>query len=257
MKLVPVALVAAIAATPTLAATIGLGGTPRANQGIESGRSGVTHERFNTIGSPTTCGQQTGNAAYDFTDGNGPSASGSFAYVSGRVLNRNEPPGRNATVETVVNTSCYLVVTRFQSDDFAPLTINSGGAPVQYLGFYWGSIDEYNRIELFDGAGDEIAIDGIADPAGISGTAVANLLGVALYTSQYVELRFGALEDFRQIVFSTSNRAFELDNLAFSEAAQPATLVADDVTNPITVPAPATALLFGLGLVTLARRARR
>jgi hypothetical protein len=83
-----------------------------------------------------------------------------------------------------------------------------------YLGLYWGSIDSYNTLNLYNGSmlvgtvsGDQVGAPANGDQA--SGD-----------TNRYVNISSDALFD--RVEFVTTNPAFEIDNIALTAAVAPA-----------------------------------
>ncbi len=115
--------------------------------------------------------------------------------------------------------------------------VDFGGPTYNYLGLFWGSVDEYNKIEFLN--------NGVVVPGGtFTGTAVlspnpANGNQSAPSTNHYIN--FYGVPDFDAVRFTSlggfggsSPFAFELDNLA-------------------VIPAPGALLLGLIGLGTLRR----
>lgn len=128
------------------------------------------------------------------------------------------------------------------------LTVGGGsGAAVvadkayQSVGFYWGSIDTYNAVSLYDSLGKLIARFTGADIPPANGDTSSGA------TNRYVSYTLDAgslISGIRAIVFESGSNAFELDNVAFGT--RPGT--------PAPVPEPATMGLFALGLGAMGRR---
>lgn len=115
--------------------------------------------------------------------------------------------------------------------------------PENYFGLFWGSIDSYNSI-LF-------LMNGV--PVGqFSGTDIATLTGLTANGGQtltasnrYINFDFGNTL-FDQVELSTTNFAFEVDDIAFGDPAP------ENVPEPPSLPL----LLIPLGSLALLRRPR-
>lgn len=127
------------------------------------------------------------------------------------------------------------------------LTTGSGKAAIvadkayQSVGFYWGSIDTYNAVSLYDAVGKLIArfTGGDIPPANGDTSSGA--------TNRYVSYTLdpgSLISGIRAIVFESGSNAFEVDNVAFGTAPG----------HPAPVPEPATMGLFAVGLAAMGRR---
>lgn len=109
------------------------------------------------------------------------------------------------------------------------------GVGLSYLGLLWGSVDDYNTIEFFDGLtsiGSFTGADVLALPNGNQGP------GGSVYVN------FNNLDGlFTSVVLTSGTNAFEVDNFAI---------------NSVGVPdSGATVALLGLGLIGLAAVRRK
>ena len=124
--------------------------------------------------------------------------------------------------------------TNYLSTGTGSVTLDFG-VSLSYLGLLWGSVDDYNTIEFFNGAdavGSFTGVDVLGLPNGDQGP------GGSVYVN------FNDLEGtFTKVVLTSSTNAFEIDNVAI---------------NPVSVPdSGATVGLVGLGLIALAAVRRK
>jgi hypothetical protein len=103
-----------------------------------------------------------------------------------------------------------------------------------YVGLLWGSVDNYNTLQFYQGA------TLLASYTGLDVTALANGDQGASGTF-YVNIFLDAA--FNRIVASSSQYAFEFDNVAYGQLS--------------LVPEPATLALFGTGLLVFGAMRRR
>ena len=82
----------------------------------------------------------------------------------------------------------------------------------KYVGLLWGSVDNYNTLSLYDGltlvgtiTGTDVTADANGDQ-GINGTFYVNITST---------------ESFNTVVATSSQNAFEFDNVAFNPSAVP------------------------------------
>ncbi|ABG39729.1 hypothetical protein Patl_1203 [Paraglaciecola sp. T6c] len=107
------------------------------------------------------------------------------------------------------------------------------GSKINYLGFYWGSVDTYNSFEFYDGATLVASITGPQLLAQLNGSP-GNQTSPASNT--YVNIDFSDAEAFDNFKVISSGIAGEFDNV---------------VVGLKQVPAPANLAFLGLGLLGL------
>lgn len=206
-------------AVPAQAGVVSLAGVVKPGQGLVSGRTPIIEDNFNTDAAPGTCAREVSNGPsarprIRFRGLTGP--EGDFEFTTGSVPNFQLAPAGNS--------SCYVSVSRSSQGGFMEVDFVPSSGAVRYVGFEWGSVDQYNRIQAFDPSGNQLTLTGGTGPGAFSlltltGTQLANAFGVPLYGTYYTEIRFTAAEGFAFLKFQSDNYAFEADNFAFSTTA--------------------------------------
>jgi hypothetical protein len=127
----------------------------------------------------------------------------------------------------------FLTVPNSTSNGSATLKL---GGSYKYVSFYWGSIDDYNTLELLDAGGNLLySVTG----SGLPAPTAANGNQSAPTSNRRVTFSSDAV-NIAQLRLSSTNYAFEIDTVAAA------------------VPEPATwgLMIGGLGLVGFAARRR-
>lgn len=213
-----VGLAASGGAHAALTVSASVGGAP----------TGVNYFNFNTdapsgqIQSVTFSGTAAGYATG--------SASGIYAapYISnGNGLAFGDPDGVDAS--------------RYVTSGIGSATVTFA-TTMKYVGLLWGSVDRYNTLSFYDGATFVGSITGANVTAAANGDQGVN-------GTYYVNVTSDTAFD--RIVATSSQYAFEFDNLAYNTKAPP--------PDGQGLPEPGTLGLIGaalLGLAGLRRRAR-
>jgi hypothetical protein len=118
--------------------------------------------------------------------------------------------------------------TRYLSTGIGSVTLTFGSLQ-QYLGLLWGSVDSYNKLKFFNGNVSVGSITGANVTASPNGNQGVN-------GTWYVDIN--STLGFDKVVASSSNYAFEFDNVAFNSTPvpEPSTYVAGlMLTLPIVV----------------------
>ena len=176
---------------------------------------------------------------------------GISAVPSSGVVNVRKGTVKNVAAAPKDDTTCYAYTTpvgnglSYVDLDYTAFLANIGtaeaslaGSYVNYLGFYWGSVDTYNTFEFYS---DDVLVQSLtgtqllAKFGGIEGNQDLDSSNV------YVNIDFSPAEAFNKLRVITNGIAGEFDNIVVGLDKRPIP----------SVPAPAGIALLGLGLVGL------
>ncbi len=129
-----------------------------------------------------------------------------------------------------------------QSTAASKLNVESSDAKVNYLGFLWGSIDDYNNFEFFDGNKSVLSIKG----SDLINERYPNGGYQNGDDTDYVNLYFDEEASFTSFKLTSTGVAGEIDNIVVgfgSTVAQEEIRTANEVSEPSTLAMSALALL--------------
>lgn len=127
--------------------------------------------------------------------------------------------------------------------DYSNFLANNSDVGITFLGFYWGSIDEYNDFTFYSGDTEIQTITGSSLLASTSGTAGdQNAPG----SNVYVAIDFLLVNAFDRMRITSTRVAGEFDNIVIGLQNRP----------PAPVPAPAGLAFLALGLLGLGLKKR-
>jgi len=104
----------------------------------------------------------------------------------------------------------YYTVPEDVTDSPKSATVFFGGGTYNYLGLWWGSMDTYNKIDFYLGSFGNAAVATVTGSQ-VSLDSASGAQGDAL-NNAYVNIH--GLPDFDRAKFTSSQYAFEFDNLA-------------------------------------------
>lgn len=151
----------------------------------------------------------SGATIIDFNSGAMPANySGAGGVVSGSVSGQYAAPAGNTTH--------YLSVAIGSAS--GSHEVDAGG-DYNYFGLYWGSIDDYNTLQFYNG------LDLVLELTGADVIAAGATFGdqISAGANRYVNI-FLTEGFYNRIVISTTQFAFESDNHAFASVPEPGTL---------------------------------
>jgi hypothetical protein len=172
---------------------------------------------------------------------------------STNVLNVRTGSVRNVAAAPAGDTTCYAYTTpetvgtdSYVDIDYTNFLANIGtidaslaGSSIDYLGFYWGSIDTYNTFEFYSDTNQLVK--------SIAGQEILDLVGgvegdrLSDKSNVYVNINFSVAEAFTRLRVVSSGVAGEFDNIVVGLSNR-------------NVPAPAGLAFLGLGLIGFALR---
>ena len=185
---------------PVAAFALAIGG------GVPATQNGIA------LGEQSPFANDPGVVTEDFATASGCGSSkivvtGQVTIGAKSVLNRRRPPENDA--------SCYLAAGTSVLNTSVSLALTvPTGKRIDYLGFYWGSIDPYNFLSFANGAGNAIPLGSFGYE--LDGSELASAPnGPALFSSSFVGFTFTIGEVVRSLTLRQTNFAFEIDNLSY------------------------------------------
>lgn len=160
------------------------------------------------------------------------------------------------------NDSCYMSIGRNEipAGLVVAEALDASARRPTYIGFQWGSVDEYNQISFRDSVGVPMEIfDQSGQSLGrvLDGAEAAILAGRALYRDVFLNFSFSGELPFYVAFVSAGNNAIEVDNFSWGAFQAPFTPAATDArAQPLAVPAPAALSIAASGLAGIAARSR-
>lgn len=161
-----------------------------------------------------------GAKTINFNDGLAPS-SGDVTYSATNGIVQGNVGGQYAS--PFGNTSKFLTISptgdKDNGQDFAgnsgDVTISFASA-LDYFGFYWGSVDTYNFVDVYSGGSLLKTFSGANVPG-----APANGEQSGDENNVYVNLLADKGQTFDKVVMRSTGRAFETDNHSYRVASVP------------------------------------
>lgn len=229
LSVAAVALMAGLSLASANAAVI------NANATVGGAPTGVTLDNLDAIALGAGGGTSATGIVITFTgDGQAVQGSSSGLYAAPVLSGGNGAGFGNPTGDQALGTDLTTYLTAGGTASASATLVLP--IDVKYFGLLWGSVDDFNSLELWNGdvlVGTVTGTDVTPDPTGAQtadGTYYVNI------TSDTA---------FNKVVAKSTEHAFEFDNIAYNP------------TNPIPSPEPLTLSLFGAGLAGLGLVRRR
>ena len=221
-------------------ANTGLGGINNTGLFVETFDI-ATQLGTNLVNSPFGAGTQVFNSNIGSNDGCAVNGTGSGVTAEGSFSVREDDVSGLALIGYDDNCFGY---TPEDNSGSGSVTINFSGIldtasdiygtemSMDYLGFYWATIDTYNTFEFFNNDEKVLTFTGADLISEINNLQLGR-------TSQYVNVFFNDGVYFDKLTVTSTRRAAEFDN----------------IVNRITpVPEPSTLAIFALGIIGLSLR---
>lgn len=174
----------------------------------------VLTKTFATLAAAMLLGSAANAASFviDFNDLTAPGFTGNFSVLSTGI----------GGVAAAPNSTPFLVAPSTGASSSGTATYTSANR-ITAFSFDWGTPDDYNTLTFFNGA-----------------TVVSSFTGAGLAAGNYA-YTFSDAQNVTSVSFSSTNRAFEIDNVGVTAVPEPATWAL---------------LLVGFGMVGVAARRR-
>lgn len=187
------------------------GASPLSVSGSVGGAPGGASNYLNfdglTVGDTSTV--NLGGATISFTPDAAPVQGASSGVYAAPYLSGSNGNGFGNSGVPGVDQSVYVTTGSTGNYGAASVTL-AFAVPEKYLGLLWGSVDSYNTLAFYDASttliGTVTGADVLASPdgnQGINGTLYANINSTAAFS---------------YIVATSSQYAFEFDNVAFNSS---------------------------------------